>query len=267
MSHRDGYEPGVPCWVSAVVPDAPASARFYADLFGWDTENLMPDDHPGDYIVCRKDGRDAAAVVSQHGAPPPPQPVWSTHIHVADADATAAKANEVGGGVIGEPFDSPGGGRQAIVADPAGAVFSVWQPGTRQGAQVVNEPGAWAMSLLATPDQDRAKEFYGVLFGWETDTFEVGSASATLWRLPGYVGGEPQQPVPRDVIAVMMAPPDGAAPHWAVDFWTDDAEVAARRAAELGGAVLAPPYEIPGFRQAVLADPHGAAFTVSQLLI
>jgi predicted enzyme related to lactoylglutathione lyase len=267
MSHRDGYEPGVPCWVAAVEPDAKAAARFYADLFGWETENLMPEDHPGDYIVCRKGGRDAAAVVSQHGAPPPPRPIWTTHIHVEDADAAAAKAEDAGGEVIGEPFDSPGGGRQAVIADPTGAVFSVWQPGERTGAQVVNEASAWSMSFLGTPDQEGAKEFYGALFGWETDTFETGGATFTLWRLPGYVGGVPHQPVARDVVAVMIDPPPGAPPQWSVDFWTDDAETTARRAAELGGSVVAPPYEVPGFRQAVLADPHGAAFTVSQLLV
>jgi predicted enzyme related to lactoylglutathione lyase len=267
VSHRDAYEPGVPCWVSAVVPDAPEAARFYAALFGWETENLMPDDHPGDYIVCRKGGRDAAAVVSQHGAPPPPRPIWAIHVHVDDLDVAIATATEAGGRVVGEPFDSPGGGRQAVIADPAGAVFSVWQPGTRAGAQVVNEPSAWSMSLLSTPDQQGAKEFYGALFGWETDTFEAGGASVTLWRLPGYFGGEPQQPVPRDVVAAMADAPPGAAPHWAVDFWTDDADRTAEKAAELGGSVLAPPYEVPPFRQAAIADPHGTTFTVSQLLL
>src|SRR5436305_337418 len=77
----------------------------------------------------------------------------------------------------------------------------------------------------------------------------------------------PQQPVPRDVVAVMAGAPSGAPPHWAVDFWTDDADRTAEKAAELGGSVLAPPYEVPPFRQAALADPHGTAFTVSQLLL
>jgi hypothetical protein len=266
MSERDAYEPGVPCWVSAVEPDAEAAAGFYAQLFGWETENLMPEEHPGDYVVCRLNGREAAALVSEHGAPPPPQPVWTTHVSVESADAAAERAVELGGTLIGQPFDSSGGGRQAIVADPAGAVFCVWEPHTRHGAQVVNEPSAWAMSLLATPDPEAATHFYGELFGWETESFDAGGATVTLWRLPGYVGGEPQQPVPRDVVAAMAEPPAGAPPHWGVDFWIADAEEAARRTAELGGTVLAAPYEAPPFRQAALADPHGAAFTVSELL-
>ena len=75
-----------------------------------------------------------------------------------------------GGSVVMEPFDMLDGGRGAILADPAGAVFGVWQPGRHRGAQLVNEPGAWAMSLLNTPDPERAKAFYGALFGWETES-------------------------------------------------------------------------------------------------
>jgi hypothetical protein len=75
----------------------------------------------------------------------------------------------------------------------------VWQLGEHRGAEVVNEPGAWAMSLLSTPDAEAATAFYGAVFGWQTEDF----GGATMLRLPGYVGGEPQQPVPRDVVAVM----------------------------------------------------------------
>ena len=264
MSQRDGFEPGVPCWVTAIEPDAEGAARFYAELFGWETENLMPSDHPGDYIVCRLNGRETAAVVSPHGAPPPPTPVWTTHVWVDSADDAAAKAIAAGGTTIGEAFDSPGGGRQAILADPAGAVFCAWEPATRKGAQVVNESSAWAMSMLNTSDTGAAKAFYEAVFGWKTETFEVGDGEVTLWRMPGYVGGEPEQPVARDVVAV-MAKRDDVPPHWSVDFWVHDVDAAAETTTASGGHIVAPPYDIPGFRQAVLADPQGAIFTVSRL--
>ena len=143
MSERDGYEHGVPCFVSGVFPDPDAAASFYSELFGWETENLMPPEHPGDYFVCRLRDRDVAAIVSQHGAPAPPQAVWTTLVSVESVDEAASRAASAGGKVIGEPFDSPGGGRQAVLADPAGAVFSVWEPRERHGAQLVNEPSAW----------------------------------------------------------------------------------------------------------------------------
>jgi predicted enzyme related to lactoylglutathione lyase len=260
MSERDGYEHGVPCWVAAVHPDPDGAARFYSELFGWQSDDLMPPESEESYIVCKLRGRDVAAIVSPGPAPRPPEPVWGTHVWVDSADASVAAAEEAGGTTIAQPFDSPGGGRVAVIADPSGAAFCLWEPAGRKGAQLVNEPSAWAMSMLSTPDPDGAKEFYGTVFGWTTEAF----GPATLFRLPGFFGGEPSQPVPRDVVAVMV---EGEAPaRWGVDFWVADANAAATKAAELGGRTIAGPYEIPGFRQAVLTDPQGAGFTVSQLL-
>ena len=112
------------------------------------------------------------------------------------------------------------------------------------------------MSALSTPDLDGAKAFYGAVFGWETDTFAAGDLEVTLWRLPGFVGGEPEQPVPADVIATSLRT-DGP-PQWDVDFWVDDVDATAARAAELGGTVVAGPFDLPIGRRAVLADPQGA---------
>ncbi len=262
MSDRDGYEPGVPCWVTAVEPNADRAAAFYTELLGWETEDLMGPDHPASYHMCRLRGRKVAGIVSQDGAPPPPSAVWTTHIWVDDADATATQVTEAGGSIIGPAFDSPAGGRIAVLADPAGAVFCVWQPDGHRGAEVVNEPGAWAMSLLQTPDPDRAIEFYGSVFGWTTESF----GPMTLWRLPGYVGGEPHQPVSREVVAAMHASNDQP-PFWGVDFWVPNADDATAGASRLGGGVLEPPHDTPGFRRAILSDPAGAVFSVSQLVL
>src|SRR6266516_3869948 len=190
MSDRDGFEPGVPCWVAHVSAEPDRAVEFYTSLLGWEAENLMPADHPGDYFVCRLRGRDVAAIVSPHGAPAPPEAAWTTLVSVDSADAAAAKATKAGGRPIGEPFDSPGGGRQAVLADPAGAVLSVWEPRERRGARVVNEPGAWSMSMLNGADPDESMSFYGAMFGWASETFDLGDAEMTIWKLPGYVGGE-----------------------------------------------------------------------------
>ena len=146
----------------------------------------------------------------------------------------------------------------AIVADPAGAVLGIWQPGEHRGARVVNEPGAWAMSALSTPDPEGAEAFYGAVFGWETMAF---GDVATMFRLPGFVGGEPQQPVPRDVVAVMVR---GDRAAWGVNFWADDVDAAAERAQALGGSVISPPADDPVGRNALLADPVGAVISISR---
>jgi hypothetical protein len=271
MSERTDYQPGVPCWVAAVEPDPDRAVGFYTKLFGWEAEDLMPPDSPASYFMCRLRGRAVAAVVSVHGAPPPPRALWGTYIWVDSADQTAAKVTEAGGSVIGVPFDSPAGGRMAVLADPEGAVFGAWQPVTHRGAQLVNEPSAWAMSALQTRAPERAKAFYTEVFGWATDTMDAGESEIILWRVPGYVGGEPQQPVPRDVVGVMMAMGDDVPAElpaqWGVDFWVHDADATAEKAVELGGGVLVAPHDTPGFRNAVLVDPQGAAFSVSKLQI
>jgi uncharacterized protein len=148
----------------------------------------------------------------------------------------------------------------AIVADRCGAVFGVWAPGAHRGAERVNEPSAYAMSFLRTPDPEGAEAFYGAVLGWTTEAF----GPLLLWRLAGYVGGVPEQPVPRDVVAALAGAGRGEAAHWRADFWIADADAAAARATQLGGSVVAGPEDAGPFREAVLADPAGATFSVSQ---
>lgn len=262
MSERDGFEPGVPCWVDTWQPDADAAVGFYTRLFGWEAEDTMPPGTPGKHYMCRLRGRDVAAIASRPEAAPATQPAWGTYVRVDSAKDAAARAADAGGSVAMEPFESLDGGRIAVLADPAGALIGVWQPGAHRGAQLVNEPGAWAMSALSTHDPDGAEFFYAALFGWETEAF----GPATMWKLPGYVGGEPQQPVARDVVATMVPPAPDEPARWSVDFWIPDVDDAIRTVDELGGTVLSGPYDIPdiGMRQAVVADPAGAALSLTQ---
>jgi predicted enzyme related to lactoylglutathione lyase len=267
MSTRNHYPHGVPCFVDTLSHDVEAAKRFYAGIFGWEFAGpgAIPDDPPGEYYVARVGGDDVAAVGTQPASVP--LTAWNTYIAVRSADEAAADARAGGGTVVAEPFDVPPAGRMAVVADPSGATVGVWEAGQRRGAGRVNEPSAWAMSMLSTTDPESAQAFYGRLFGWQAEPFEAGPEMRVwLWRLPGYVGGEPQQPAPRDVVAAMTAAVDSPS-NWGVDFWIEDADAAAASAHELGGAVIAPPFEAAGFRRTVLADPGGAAFSASQLLL
>ena len=144
MSQRDGYEHGVPSWIAGAHPDPDQAAAFYTELFGWDAERR------GEHLVCTLRGRDVAGFVRGD------EPAWRTHVWVESADDTAERARGRGGTVLAEPADVPGVGRTAMLADPAGAVFTVAEPDPHRGAQVVNEPGAWAMSALSTPDTEAA---------------------------------------------------------------------------------------------------------------
>ena len=247
MSQRDNYPPGVPCWVDNLVPDVEAALRFYGELFGWEFDGPGP----GNYYVAKVRGRDVAGVGE---APPGVSPGWNTYVSVASADDAARAADRV----LVEPFDALPAGRLAALGDPVGAIIGVWEPAQRLGCQLVNEASAYAMSALHTPEPDAAARFYRDLFGWETEEFAPG---ISLFRLPGYIGGEPAQPVPRDVIAVMAK--DDAPPRWSVDFWVADADRVAERAPELDGSVVVAPFDSIPTRQAVVADPLGGVFSVT----
>jgi predicted enzyme related to lactoylglutathione lyase len=280
MLERDGYPAGVPCWVDTGQPDPEAAVTFYAGLFGWEFEDRMPADAAQRYYVARLRGRDVAAVGSQSDRPPP-TPVWKSYVWVDSAEETVAKANAAGGHALAEPFDVGDAGRMAVIADPDGAVLCVWQAKEHRGAQLVNEPGTWNFSGLNTNDVAGARDFYGAVFGWQADPIDLGQGESNMWRLPGYGDYlEKRDPGLRSRVADNGAPPGfedvvgwlmplnstapDSAPHWSVTFAVDDADVAAAKAAELGGTVLAPPMDAPYVRFTVLRDPQGAVFTASK---
>jgi uncharacterized protein len=257
MSERDTYPAGVPCWVTNLQHDVPAATAFYKELFGWETERGPDDVAP--YALGRLRGRDVAGI----GTMPDPAapPAWVMEVRVDDLPATVAKVREAGGTVLQENVDFTPVGRLGVFEDPQGGVFCAWEAGDREGAQVINEAGAWAMSALRTPRPDQAAAFYGAVFGWEPESF----GPATMFRLPGYVGGEESQPVPRDVVAVMLPAPAENPVAWGTDFWVSDADGAAETVQRMGGRVLEGPFDAPPFRQAVVADCGGAVFSISEL--
>jgi predicted enzyme related to lactoylglutathione lyase len=264
----------VPCWVDTTQPDPDAAANFYGDLFGWDFEDAMPAGSAGRYLVGRLRSCDVAAVSSQPEGTPD-RAVWNTYIWVENADGAAAKAREAGGTVLSEPFDVMDAGRMAVLADPEGAAFCVWQAGEHRGARIVNEPGSLNFNILNTRDSEAAKQFYGAVFDWTT--LDLGSGE--FWSLPTY-GDYLEKLTPgirkmtaelgaagfEDVVAAIRAidGDDSRTPaHWSVTFATNDADATAAKAAELGGTVVVAPVDGPYSRMTVLRDPQGATFSAS----
>jgi predicted enzyme related to lactoylglutathione lyase len=276
MLERDGYIAGVPCWIDTTQPDPEAATRFYGGLFGWEFADAMPPDAPGSYFIARIRGADVAAVGSQpEGAPP--MAVWNTYIWVDSADETAEKVRAAGGQVVSEPFDVMNAGRMAVLGDPEGAVFCVWEAREHKGARVVNEHGSLNFNTLNTRDVEGAKAFYGTVFGWKTLALGEGIA----WQLPGYGDFLESTTSPgirkqmaesgapagfEDVVAAMNPITDDQPPHWGVTFGVDDADEIANRAYDLGGKVLVPPFDAPWVRTTVLSDPAGAIFIASKFV-
>jgi predicted enzyme related to lactoylglutathione lyase len=279
MPERDGYIPGVPCWVDTSQPDPAAAVDFYSGLFGWEFENVMPPGSPGEYFIGRIRGLDTAAVGSiPEGAPP--MAMWNTYIWVDSADETAGKVRDAGGSVLTEPFDVMDAGRMGVFADPEGAVFIAWQPKQHKGARIVNEHGSLNFNTLNTRDVEGAKDFYGAVFGW--GILDLGGGSA--WTLSGYgdhleakdpglrervreVGGPTGfEDVVASVLPIADDQPD-TPPHWSVTFGVDDADAIAGKAIGLGGKLLAAPFDAPWVRMTVIADPQGATFIASQFVL
>jgi len=272
MPERDGYIPGVPCWVDTSQPDPEAAVDFYRGLFGWEFENVLPPDSPGQYFLARLRGGAVAAVESIPEALPP-MATWNTYVWVESADDTAAKVRDAGGSVVMEPFDVMDSGRMAVFTDPGGAAFCVWQAKRHKGARIVNEPVSLTFNGLNTRDVDSAKSFYGSVFGWTTLALD----GAEMWTLAGYgdylerdnpdlrkqiaqVGGPTGF---EDVVASINPIPDDqrdTPPHWSVTFSVDDTDAMAAKATELGGKVIVAPFDAPWSRLTIISDPQGATF-------
>ncbi|HEY4278171.1 MAG TPA: VOC family protein [Conexibacter sp.] len=263
MSERDSYEPGTPSWVDHSSDDPDTAVAFYSGLFGWEAQDMMPSEAPGRYFMCRLRGRDVAGIGSQPTEGQPP--VWNTYIAVADADSSAATATSAGGTVVIEPFDVFEAGRMAVLQDPGGAYFMLWQPKGLRGAQLVNEPGALSWNELTTREVDGSLRFYGDLFGWRSNESEFDGGRYFTWHPAGEGSLDPSA-----AIGGMMPmegdiwPPELPS-HWMTYFAVQDTDREAARAAELGGRVVVAPFDTPAGRMSVLSDPLGGVFSVIAL--
>jgi uncharacterized protein len=241
VGERTSYTPGTFCWADLGTAHPRSAAAFYGALFGWETGPGNP------YAMFTLDGHNVAGVYQPPEDQPPPG--WLSYVSVQDADATAARARELGGEVLLEPHDV-GIGRGAFLQDPQGALFGIWQPGGHIGASLVNDPGAMVWNQLATSDVDAAQRFYAGLFGWSYEPLE--GSSDPYWEILGGDG--------RLNGGTMGLPAEGVPPHWLVMFTVADADEAAALVGERGGEVTVPPTAVPTGRFAAMADPHGAAF-------
>jgi len=248
MPERSSYAPGTFSWADLTTTDTEGAKAFYTSLFGWDFEDTpIPDG--GVYTMLSKNGKAVGALSAAREGQPP---FWNSYVTVASADDSAAAAREHGGTVFMEPFDVMDVGRMAVVQDPTGAFFAVWEPRANIGAELVNEPGALSITQLNTTDPERAQSFYEGLFGWRFES--VASGEVDYW---GVYNGD------RLNAGLMALPAETGVPsHWLVYYGIDDVDEAVGRISELGGQVLVGPTEVPSGRFLVATDPQGAAFAV-----
>ena len=255
MQETPNFAPGTFCWVELGTTDGEAAKKFYTQLFGW-TFTDSPVGPGMVYTMLKLDGKDVGALYTMpqemrsQGIPPN----WLSYALVKNADESAAKAKELGGTLMKEPFDVMDVGRMAVVQDPTGAVFALWQAGTHAGAGIVNVPGALVWNELTTTDTTKAGKFYSGLFGWGIDAKTFGSTDYTIFQ-----NGD------RGAGGMFKLTPDmaGVPPFWLVYFAVDECDAKVKKATELGATTIKPAADIPTVgRFAILQDPQGAAFAI-----
>lgn len=258
MQETVEFAPGTFCWVELGTTDGAAAKKFYTELFGWGFTD-SPIGPSMVYTMLKLDGKDVGALyqmpgeMTSQGIPPH----WLSYVSVTKADETAEKAKELGGTLMKEPFDVFTVGRMAVVQDPTGAVFALWQAGTHKGAGVVNVPNSFCWNELATKDTAKAGDFYTGLFGWGKKVQQMGPMTYT-----SFTNGD------RPAGGMFEEPPEmsNVPPHWLVYFAVDDTDAKLKKATELGATTIRPAMDIPGTgRFAIIQDPQGAVFAIINL--
>jgi hypothetical protein len=256
MASIETHAPGSFCWIELATTDQAAAKNFYTSLFDW-TVNDFPMGPGQSYSMFFLEGRNAGAAYTidpqqMKGVPPN----WLLYVAVDNADESAAKATAAGGKIVAGPFDVMEFGRMAVIADPTGAHFAIWQPKTHKGFGVAGVPGTLCWADLSTADPAAAKPFYEAVFGWQIAPGEHDS-SGYLHIKNGeqFIGGIPP--------AQHRNP--NAPPHWLGYFLVTDADASTAKAKELGAQVYFGPMTMENVgRWSVIADPQGAISALFQ---
>jgi predicted enzyme related to lactoylglutathione lyase len=255
MANVDKHAPGSFAWLELATSDQNAAKGFYQSLFGW-TANDFPMGPAEFYTMFQLEGRDCAAgytlkeEMRSQGIPPH----WDLYMAVESADDTAAKVTEAGGKVIAPPIDVMDFGRMAVLQDPTGAVFCIWQAKQHPGTSITSVPGTLCWADLMSPDPAAAAKFYHEVFGWAIAPGE-NDPSGYLHIKNGteFIGGIPP---------AEHRPPN-VPPHWMLYIFVTDCAASSEKAKELGGNVLLAPMDIMNVgSMSIVADPQGAAFAL-----
>ena len=259
MAEFTSHAPGSFSWVELQTSDPKAGVAFYRALLGWDVveHDMGP---AGVYTIFTMRGKDVAAGSGQQahekqmGIPPH----WNLYVTVASADQAVMRAASLGGIVLAPPFDVMNNGRMAVIQDPTGATFQIWEPKAHIGVKIRNEPNTLCWSELTTRNPKAAEAFYVGMFGW----VPKHSGNAAVMEYTEFsVNGQPS--------VGMMAMPKEMPPHvpsyWMPYFQAADLDASIGKATSLGASIMVGPQAIPdGARFVILQDPQQAMFALYQ---
>lgn len=260
MPEISSHAPGAFCWIELNTSDVAAAKQFYTTLFDWQAVDSPAGPDMVYTMLTLRELEVGAMCELQAEAKANGVPAhWMPYVATADADASAAKATELGGTVLAGAFDVMDAGRMAILQDPQGATICVWQANQSKGIRLQGEPGTFCWGELWTNDIPAATAFYTRLFGWGTKGDSEGAPEDyTEWQLGeqsigGMLAIQPEMgPIP---------------PNWLPYFLVQDCDATAAKASAAGGTICMQPMDIPDVgRFTVIQDPQGASFAVIKLL-
>jgi uncharacterized protein len=239
-------------WLDLVTPDLAAAKRFYGELFGWTFQEVSKGRTR--YCIATLNGSQVGGLVQRTIGPGERrQPAWLTFLSVADVEQAERTALANGGKVLSEPRSYPQRGRQAVFADPQGAVFAVMQSSSGDPPDVLAQAGQWIWVSLLADDPDKDAAFYRAVFGYEVhDQIRDDGLEHVLLASNGYARA-----------SVNALPPgrSGLHPHWLNFVRVVDMADSVAKVKALGGQVLVTPHlDRHGGSIAVVADPNGAPF-------
>lgn len=239
-------------FLELVTPDLAATKQFYAGLFGWTFRDIQAG--TTQYTEASLDGRPVAGMVYKPLLPGKHrQPMWLNFFAVSDVDATEKIALQHGAKVLFEPQSFPDRGREAVFADPQGAIFAVLASSSGDPPDFLAEPGEWIWNSLITSDPDTDAAFYQMLFGY--DVFELPDSRGAQHLLLASLN------YARASVNTLPANMPDARPYWLSYVRVEDTVKMTAKVAALGGHVLVEPWvDRHGGKVAVVSDPAGAAF-------
>lgn len=254
MTTRIEYSDGAPCWADVITPDRDGAARFYGGLFDWTFD--PPNPGFNGYAMVRRNGQSVAGVmqlVPDRGM----QVGWNMHFSAADVAATVRKIAAAGGRVAFEPHPVASLGVMMFATDPTGAMFGVWQPGEHRGAEWAYRPGGMCWHELYTRDGARADAFYRAVFDYAQTTISNDKqVDYSRYSRDGR---------PLCGRLEMTGAWGEAPPHWLTYFAVEDIERSLARVRALDGRAIHGPYETPLGPSALVVDPYGAVFGLTQV--
>jgi uncharacterized protein len=239
------------CWIEMQARDPVAAREFYDGVFGWTYEDMVLPE--GRYTMARAGGKLVAGLLPQHPTRAGSPAAWYSYIAVDDVKASSQTAVGLGGTLLMGPMPL-GTGTVAVLADPTGGVFLLWQTNQPMGSFLYGEPGALTWNELVTTNADVAQRFYTKLLGWKAEAQQMASTTYTVFKVgESSVGGLLPQPESMK----------GAHSCWAAYFAVTDADATFATAARLGAKVLMPLADLPEVgRFGWLQDPQGAPFAI-----